>query len=125
MKRKRKRKKKATTAREPEAKQGDYLMGTDENVLVLSRTYANRSNAERAAKMQWERLQRGVASFSMQLAEGRADLYTEMPVKVQGFKKQIDEAAWTITTLIHNLTADNGFTTSVDFEVKIDDLEME
>ncbi|WP_342337810.1 phage late control D family protein [Citrobacter freundii] len=125
VKRKRKRKKKATTAKEPEAKQGDYLMGTDENVLVLSRTYANRSNAERAAKMQWERLQRGVASFSMQLAEGRADLYTEMPVKVQGFKKQIDEAAWTITTLTHNLTADNGFTTSVDFEVKIDGLEME
>nr|VXZ86715.1 Uncharacterised protein [Klebsiella pneumoniae] len=24
----------------------------------------NRANAERAAKMQWERLQRGVASFS-------------------------------------------------------------
>ncbi|MDM2930242.1 GPO family capsid scaffolding protein [Citrobacter sp. Cm046] len=105
VKRKRKRKKKATTVKEPEAKQGDYLMGTDENVLVLSRTYANRSNAERAAKMQWERLQRGVASFSMQLAEGRADLYTEMPVKVQGFKKQIDEAAWTITTLTHILNS--------------------
>jgi len=66
-------------------------------VLVLNRTYANRANAERAAKMQWERLQRGVTSFSLQLAEGRADLYTEMPVRVQGFKKQIDEAEWTIT----------------------------
>jgi hypothetical protein len=33
----------------------DYLVGTDENVLVLNRTYANRSNAERAAKMNWER----------------------------------------------------------------------
>ena len=39
----------------------------------------NRANAERAAKMQWERLQRGVASFSLQLAEGRDDLYTECP----------------------------------------------
>lgn len=38
--------------KEPEAKQGDdYLIGTDENVLVLSHTYANRANAERAAKM--------------------------------------------------------------------------
>ncbi|MFB4605078.1 phage late control D family protein, partial [Enterobacter hormaechei subsp. steigerwaltii] len=54
------RRKKTTAAKEPEAKQGDYLVGTDENVLVLNRTYANRSNAERAAKMQWERLQRGV-----------------------------------------------------------------
>ncbi|EHJ7893612.1 phage baseplate assembly protein V [Escherichia coli] len=102
-----------------------YLVGTDENVLVLNRTYANRSNAERAAKMQWERLQRGVASFSLQLAEGRADLYTEMPVKVSGFKQPIDDAEWTITTLTHTVSPDNGFTTSIELEVKIGDLEME
>ncbi|BDO59868.1 hypothetical protein TUM1887_12130 [Escherichia coli] len=98
---------------------------TDENVLVLNRTYANRSNAERAAKMQWERLQRGVASFSLQLAEGRADLYTEMPVKVSGFKQPIDDAEWTITTLTHTVSPDNGFTTSLELEVRIGDLEME
>ncbi|HEE9992216.1 TPA: phage late control D family protein [Citrobacter braakii] len=119
------RRKKTTIPKEPEAKQGDYLVGTDENVLVLNRTYANRSNAERAAKMQWERLQRGVASFSLQLAEGRADLYTEMPVKVTGFKQPIDDAEWTITTLTHSVSPDNGFTTSMELEVKIDDLEIE
>lgn len=119
------RRKKATTPKEPEAKQGDYLVGTDENVLVLNRTYANRSNAERAAKMQWERLQRGVASFSLQLAEGRADLYTEMLVKVTGFKQPIDDAEWTITTLTHSVSPDNGFTTSMELEVKIDGLEIE
>lgn len=75
--------------------------------------------------MQWERLQRGVASFSLLLAEGRADLYTEMPVKVSGFKQPIDEVEWTITTLTHMVNADNGFTTSIDFEVKISDFEME
>ncbi|HHS8658760.1 TPA: contractile injection system protein, VgrG/Pvc8 family [Escherichia coli] len=122
VKRKRRTKKQK---KEPEAKQGDYLVGTDENVLVLNRTYANRSNAERAAKMQWERLQRGVASFSLQLAEGRADLYTEMPVKVSGFKQPIDDAEWTITTLTHTVSPDNGFTTSIELEVKIDDFEME
>ncbi|ECB7588877.1 phage late control D family protein [Salmonella enterica subsp. enterica serovar Oranienburg] len=119
------RRKKTTTPKEPEAKQGDYLVGTDENMLVLNRTYANRSNAERAAKMQWERLQRGVASFSLQLAEGRADLYTEMPVKVTGFKQPIDDAEWTITTLTHSVSPDNGFTTSMELEVKIDGLEIE
>lgn len=122
VKRKRRTKKQK---KELEAKQGDYLVGTDENVLVLNRTYANRSNAERAAKMQWERLQRGVASFSLQLAEGRADLYTEMPVKVSGFKQPIDDAEWTITTLTHTVSPDNGFTTSIELEVKIDDFEME
>lgn len=122
MKRKRRTKKQK---KEPEAKQGDYLVGTDENVLVLNRTYANRSNAERAAKMQWERLQRGVAAFSLQLAEGRADLYTEMPVKVSGFKQPIDDAEWTITTLTHTVSPDNGFTTSIELEVRMSDLEME
>lgn len=119
------RRKKTTAAKEAEAKQGDYLVGTDENVLVLNRTYANRSNAERAAKMQWERLQRGVASFSLLLAEGRADLYTEMPVKVSGFKQPIDNTEWTITTLTHTVSPDNGFTTSLDLEVKIDGFEIE
>lgn len=119
------RRKKTAAPKEPEAKQGDYLVGTDENVLVLNRTYANRSNAERAAKTQWERLQRGVASFSLQLAEGRADLYTEMPVKVSGFKQPIDDAQWTITTLTHTVSPDNGFTTSLDLEVKIDEFEIE
>ncbi|EOY9165789.1 contractile injection system protein, VgrG/Pvc8 family, partial [Klebsiella quasipneumoniae] len=119
-----KRRRRTTKPKEPEAKQGDYLVGTDENVLVLNRTYANRSNAERAAKMNWERLQRGVASFSLQLAEGRADLYTEMPVKVSGFKQPIDDAEWTITTLTHTVNPDSGFTTSIELEVKIDDLVM-
>ncbi|AUY26246.1 phage late control D family protein [Mixta calida] len=121
-----KRRRKSTAKKkEPEAKQGDYLIGTDENVLVLSRTYASRSNAERAAKMQWERLQRGVATFSIQLARGRADLYTEMPVKVSGFKQQVDSSSWIITTLTHSLSSDGGFTTSLELEVKIDSLEME
>lgn len=119
------RRKKTTTTKEPEEKQGDYLVGTDENVLILNRTYANRSNAERAAKVQWERLQRGVASLSLQLAEGRADLYTEMPVKVSGFKQPIDDTEWTITTLTHTVNPDSGFTTSLDLEVKIDELDIE
>lgn len=75
--------------------------------------------------MHWERLQRGVAYFSLQLAEGRADLSTEMPIKVSGFKQPIDEAEWTITTLTHVVSLDNCFTTNLELEVKIDDSEME
>jgi len=121
----RRRRKKQTTIKEPEAKEGDYLIGTDENVLVLNHTYANRANAERQAKIVWERLQRGVASFSLQLAEGRADLYTEMPVKVSGFKQPVDDAEWTITTLTHTVSPDSGFTTSLVLEVKVDELQFE
>lgn len=48
-----------------------------------------------------------------------------MPLKVSGFKQPIDDAEWTITTLTHSVSADNGFTTTLELEVRIDDLEME
>ncbi|OVZ93428.1 late control protein D [Yersinia kristensenii] len=125
VKRKRKRKTTAATkSKEPEEKQGEYLIGTDENVLTLRTTYASKNNAQRAAKSNWERLQRGAAKFSIQLAKGRADLYPEVPVKVTGFKKQIDEADWTLVTVTHSVS-DTGFTTALELEVKIDDLDME
>lgn len=123
VKRKRKAKSKAKP-KEPEAKQGDYLMGTEGNVLVLGHTYANKGNAERAAKAAWQKLQRGVATFSIQLARGRAELYPEMPVKVQGFKAEIDAADWLLTTVTHSLSG-GGYTTALELEVKIDDLDME
>lgn len=124
---KRKRKSKATSTakpKQPEEKQGEYLIGTDENVLTLRTTYTSKHNAQRAAKSNWERLQRGAAKFSIQLAKGRADLYPEVPVKVTGFKKQIDEADWTLVTVTHSVS-DRGFTTALELEVKIDDLDME
>lgn len=64
------------------------------------------------------------ASFSRQFAEGRADLYTEMPVKVSGVKQPIDDAEWTITTLTHTVSPENGFITSLDLEVKLDEFEI-
>ncbi|CNF41714.1 late control gene D protein [Yersinia rohdei] len=125
VKRKRKSKKTSTAKpKEPEEKQGEYLIGTDENVLTLRTTYASKYNAQRAAKSNWERLQRGAAKFSIQLAKGRADLYPEVPIKVTGFKKQIDEADWTLVTVTHSVS-DTGFTTALELEVKIDDLDME
>ena len=66
-----------------------------------------------------------MASFSLQLAEGRADLYIEMSVKVTGSKQPIDDAEWTITTLTHIVSPGSGFTTSIDLEVKIDEFEIE
>ncbi|EPZ7023702.1 phage late control D family protein [Serratia marcescens] len=118
---KRRRKKKPMVEEE---KQGEYLVGSDENVLVLRHTYATKYNAQRAAKANWERIQRGVATFSIQLARGRAELYPEAPVTVKGFKREIDEAKWTLVTVTHSLNG-SGFTTSLDLEVKIDELEME
>lgn len=66
----------------------------------------------------------GVAEFSISLATGRADIYTETPVKVSGFKRVIDEQDWTITKVTHFLN-NSGFTTSLELEVRLSDVEYE
>ncbi len=110
-----------TTATQQES--GNYMAGSQENVLTLSRIYANKENAERAAKAAWETIQRGAAQFSITLAKGRADIYPETPIQLKGFKPDIDGTNWTIVKVTHNLN-DSGFTTSLDLEIKIDDIEI-
>lgn len=103
--------------------QGDYLIGSDENVLVLRHTYASEGNAKRAAKSAWERLQRGTASFSITLATGQPEITPEYPVKVSGFKPAIDEARWTITAVTHEI-GDSGLISTLEMEVSVDALDM-
>ncbi|MDC9598521.1 phage late control D family protein [Xenorhabdus anantnagensis] len=100
-----------------------YLVGTQENVLTLSRIYSNKENAERAAKAAWEKMQRGAAQFSITLAKGRADVYPETPIQLKDFKPEIDGTHWTLVKVTHNLN-DSGFTTSLDLEIKIDEVEI-
>ncbi len=118
-----KRKRNKATPKKTDEKQGEYLAGSEGNVLVLKHTYAYKSSAERAAKAEWEKIQRGVASFSLQLAQGRPELFPEMPVRVSGFKPQIDNADWTLVTVTHTLN-DSGLTSAVELEVKISDADM-
>ncbi|MEN4928333.1 phage late control D family protein [Erwinia billingiae] len=118
------KKSKAKAAKPPEAKEGDYLAGSEDNVFSLTTVYSSRATAMRAAKAKWEKLQRGVAEFSLTLAMGRADLYPETPVKVIGFKSVIDAQPWLISKVTHSLS-NNGYTTQLDFEVMLTDIEYQ
>lgn len=93
-----------------------------DNVKVLRHTYATKSNAERAARAEWARMQRGVANFSITLARGRPDLFPELPAIVTGWKPQINSTKWTIAKVTHNVT-DRGYTTTLELEVKPTELE--
>ena len=125
------RKRKTVTTTEPEVvdtttpkavvKQNELLIGSDENVKHLRYIYATQKYAERAAKAHWQRLQRGVAEFSITLAMGRPELITELPITVKGFKPQIDEGSWLSTKVIHTIN-DSGYTSQLELEVKIDEL---
>ncbi|EKN6415940.1 phage late control D family protein [Yersinia enterocolitica] len=105
------------------SKEGNYLEGVEGNVFVMRETYKTERAARRAAAARWSKLQRGAAEFTMTLARGRANLFPELPAVMQGFKPEIDQAAWIITQVTHTI-GDNGFTTALNFEVKITDLDM-
>lgn len=107
-----------------EAREGEYMAGEADNVFALTTIYASQAQAMRAAQAKWDKLQRGVAEFSLSLAMGRADLYPETPVAVKGFKRVIDEQAWTITKVTHSLD-NSGYTTALELEVRLSDVEYE
>lgn len=113
-----------TPAKEPEAREGEYMAGEADNVFALTTIFASKAQAMRAAQAKWDKLQRGVAEFSISLAMGRADLYPETPVRVTGFKRVIDEQSWIITKVTHSLS-NGGFTTSLELEVKLSEVEYD
>lgn len=100
------------------------MAGEADNVFALTTIYASKAQAMRAAQAKWDKLQRGVAEFSVTLATGRAELFPETPVRVSGFKRVIDEQAWTITKVTHALN-NHGYTTALELEVKLADVAYE
>jgi phage protein D len=52
------------------------------------------------------------------------ELLSAVPVAVKGFKCVIDEQAWIISRVVHNLNG-NGYTTGLELEVKVSDVEYE
>lgn len=92
-----------------------------ENAKTLRHVYASKANAQRAARAEWRRLQRGVATFNITLAKGRPELFPEIPTTVRGFKPQIDSTDWIISKVTHNLN-DNGLGTVLEFEIKATEL---
>lgn len=105
-----------------EEKHGDYLAGSGDNVFVITTVYATQKAAMRAAQAKWEKLQRGVAEFSITLAIGRADLFPETPVVVSGFKSVIDQQKWIISKVAHRLN-NSGYTTQLALEVLLSDVK--
>lgn len=99
------------------ARREEVIAGSDDNAKALRPTYASEEDALAAARAEWQRLQRGGAECSLTLAEGRPDLYPETPVRLQGFKAEIDARPWLITEVTHELT-DSGYTSQLTLEIQ-------
>lgn len=92
-----------------------------DNIKTLRHTYASKEAAQRAARAEWRRLQRGMATFNITLATGQPELFPEIPAIVQGFKREIDNTDWIIIKATHSLS-DKGLNTKLDFEIKATEL---
>lgn len=98
---------------------GDVIAGTDDGkgVKTLRHTYASKSNALRAARSEYQRMKRGVVSFNIDLARGRADIYPEQHATVSGFKRDIDGEEW-IVVRAESRMDEKAFTTALTLERK-------
>ncbi|WP_404389922.1 phage late control D family protein [Pseudoalteromonas phenolica] len=95
---------------------GSALSG-GEGIKTLRHIYASKATATRAAKAMWERIQRGMATFSITLAQGNPELFPETPITVSGFKPQIDSSNWILKQVTHTLN-NGGYTSSLELEIK-------
>lgn len=98
------------------ARRKEVIAGETDNLKSLRPTYASEDDALAAAQSELQRIQRGVAEFSLDLADGRPDLYPETPVRLTGWKGQIDASAWLVTEVVHNLS-DSAYTMSLTLEI--------
>ncbi|MDR3429697.1 phage late control D family protein [Silvimonas sp.] len=108
----------ATYQNTKKGQKGEVIVGEKNNLKTLRHVYASQKTAEHAAKASWNRIQRGVASFSITLALGRPELIPEVPATVQGFKAEIDGGKWLLAKATHTLDG-NGLGTALELEVKL------
>ena len=107
-----------------EIEQQEPIKSDSSQIKSLRHTYASEKTAITAAKSAFDKLKRGVATFSLNLAFGEPDLMPETPIELSGFKAEIDATNWLITRVTHNLS-DGGFTSQIECELKVEDEEVE
>ncbi|MGE8065568.1 phage late control D family protein [Pseudomonas sp. NPDC089569] len=107
------------------AKKQEAIAGGGENLKDLRHTYSDQQSALRAARAEFKRLQRGSATLSYTLARGRPDLIPELTYTLQGVKAEIDEIIWYGGNVQHSLSADNGYTMSLDLQSKLPEDSVE
>lgn len=98
------------------AKKQEAIAGGGDNLKDLRHTYSDQQSALRSARSEFKRLQRGSATLSYSLAMGRPDLIPELTYTLQGVKAEIDAVIWYGGNVQHSLTADGGYTVSLELE---------
>ncbi len=107
------------------AKKQEAIAGGGDYLKDLRHTYSDRHSGLRAARAEFNRLQRGSATLSYTLARGRPDLIPELTYTLQGVKPEIDAIIWYGGNVLHSLNADNGYTVDLVLESKLPEDRVE
>ncbi|RYY80516.1 MAG: hypothetical protein EOO69_02310 [Moraxellaceae bacterium] len=84
----------------------------------LKGTFSNAASAKRAADAELAKIQRQKATFSFTTASGIPAISTESPVKLLGFKKQVDGLKWIVAKAVHSYST-SGLTTALELEASV------
>jgi phage protein D len=94
------------------------LAGKNGHVKILRGDFPTAADAKRAAEAELARVKRGAATFTLDLAIGRPDIFPEMPVKLAGWPDAITAYAWIVAKATHKLDGNGGYLTSLELENK-------
>lgn len=84
------------------------------NVKRLKGVYSSKEKALAHATAEKTRAKQTQATFSINLARGYPAITTESPIKLVGFKAQIDRLNWTVARATHSYGKSSGLTTSLE-----------
>ncbi|MDO8417285.1 MAG: contractile injection system protein, VgrG/Pvc8 family [Agitococcus sp.] len=96
------------------ARRTEVMIGKVGKLKVLRKTYRTEAQAKSAANAELNRTKRNGATFSLTMALGRPDITPETPIKLNGWKVEIDKHSWLVTKATHSLSS--GLTTVLDLE---------
>ena len=105
---------KRVTSGNPEKRGGGNDPST--KTKVIKGTFASREEAQRATDAKMAEIKRKMAKFSINLALGMPEISTESPVKLDGFKKEIDSLKWIVEKATHSYSKSNGLITQLELE---------
>jgi phage protein D len=96
-----------------QARQVGVLVGQGSNAKRLREGHATEADARAAAQAEWQRIQRGAATFELTLGLGLPGADAQSPLAVAGFKPEIDGTDWLVTRVTHRIS-ESGFTTRLE-----------
>lgn len=106
-----------------EAQYRDLAAGKNVTVKVggskrkkLRRTYANRNDAEAAARGEASKRKRGTFTFTYDLALGDPTLIPNARITLKGWDSEIDSLAWLVDEATHTLDGSGGLKTAIRLE---------